>query len=91
MVALGVFVLLIELAWHHRLAEAGLIVGLLIVTALAGRWLLRDLRVHPASFPAATASQGLRVRTEPSEADQQGAKWSNLCVTLPRSEPEIGP
>jgi hypothetical protein len=56
---------MIELARHHRLPEAGLLVGLLIVTALAGRWLLRDLRVHPAGFPAATASHGLRIRTEP--------------------------
>jgi hypothetical protein len=41
------------------------------VTALAGRWLLRDLRVHPANFPAVTASHGLRIRTEPPEADQR--------------------
>jgi Transposase DDE domain len=71
MVALGVFVLLIEVARHHRPAEVALLLGLLLVTALAGRWFLRDLRVHPANFPAATASQGLRIRTEPSEADQR--------------------
>ena len=26
---------------------------------LAGRWLLRDLRAHPAGFPAPTVSHGL--------------------------------
>jgi hypothetical protein len=71
MVSLGILVLVIELARHHRLSEAGLLLGLLIVTALAGRWLLRDLRVHPANFPAATASHGLRIRTELSDPDQR--------------------
>ena len=65
MVALGVFVLVIELTRHHTLAEAGLLLGFLLLTALAGRWLLRDLRVHPANFPAATASHGLRIRIDP--------------------------
>ena len=35
--------------------------GLLVPVALAARWLLRDLRVHPANFPEPTASQGLRL------------------------------
>ena len=72
MVALGLFVLVIELARHHRLPEAGLLLGLLLVTALAGHWLLHDLRVHPANFPAPTASHGLRIGAEPSEADPRG-------------------
>ena len=33
-----------------------------VAIAIAGRWLLRDLRAHPAGFPAPTASHGLRVR-----------------------------
>jgi hypothetical protein len=70
MVALGLLVLVIELARHHTLSEAGLLLGLLIVTALAARWLLRDLRVHPANFPAASASHGLRLRTELPDPNQ---------------------
>ena len=31
-----------------------MLLGLLVPTALAARWLLRDLRVHPANFPAGT-------------------------------------
>src|SRR5262245_27061083 len=71
MVALGLFVLVIELARHHRLAEAALLLGLLLAAALAGRSLLRHVRVHPANFPAATASQGLRIQAEPRDADQR--------------------
>jgi len=33
----------------------------LVAGALAARWLVRDLRVHPANFPAPSPSQGLRM------------------------------
>jgi hypothetical protein len=62
LVGLAVLILLVELARHHRPAEAGLLLGLLGTAALAARWLARDLRAHPAGFPAPTVSQGLRLR-----------------------------
>jgi hypothetical protein len=31
----------------------------LVAGALAARWLVRDLRVHPANFPAPSPSHGL--------------------------------
>lgn len=60
LVGLSLLVLVVELARHHRLEESALLAGLLVVTALAARWLLRDLRVHPSNFPAPSGSQGLR-------------------------------
>jgi Transposase DDE domain len=51
LVALGGLILVVELVRHHASAEVGLLCGLLLVVALAARWLLRDLRVHPANFP----------------------------------------
>ena len=59
LVALAALVLLVELARHHSPAGVTLLLGLLVGIALAGRWLLRDLRVHPAGFPAPTVSHGL--------------------------------
>jgi hypothetical protein len=61
LVGLAGLVLLVELARHHGAAETAALVGMLAAIALAGRWLLRDLRVHPAGFPAPTAAQGLRI------------------------------
>ena len=51
MVSLAVLVLVIGVARHHAPAEAGLLLGLLALAAFTGRWLLRDLRVHPSNFP----------------------------------------
>ena len=52
MVGLAALVLVVELARHHEPAEAALLLALLVPTALGGRRLLEDLRVHPAGFPA---------------------------------------
>lgn len=60
MVGLAVLILLAEVARHHASAESLLLVGLLVPIAFAARWLLRDLRRHPANFPT-TSSHGLRV------------------------------
>jgi hypothetical protein len=62
LVALSGLILVVVLARHHEPAEAALLLGLLLPIALAGRWLLRDLRVHPAGLPSPTASHGLRLR-----------------------------
>lgn len=59
MVCLGALVLVVGLARHHEPPEALLLLGLLVPTALAARWLLRDLRAHPSNFPAHAASHGL--------------------------------
>lgn len=61
MVALSVLVVLVELVRHHTPVDVALLAGLLLSFALAARWLVRDLRRHPAGFPAPTPSQGLRL------------------------------
>ena len=61
LVGLGVLVLLAEVARNHEPPEAALLLGLLVPALLAARWLLRDLRLHPAGFPEPTPSQGLRL------------------------------
>ena len=67
-VALAALVLVVELARHHSLADTGLLLCLLLAAALAARWLARDLRARPASFPEPSASHGLRV----GGAERQG-------------------
>jgi hypothetical protein len=60
MVALAAVILVAELARHHSTTESSLLVVLLLAIAFAARWLLRDLRLHPANFPTPTAAQGFR-------------------------------
>lgn len=50
MVALGILILAVELVRNHEPRVLGLLAGLLVGAALAARWLLRDLRLHPTGF-----------------------------------------
>jgi hypothetical protein len=52
LVGLALLILVVEGARHHAPTEAGLLLGLGLGAVLAARWLLRDLRDHPANFPA---------------------------------------
>ena len=63
MIALAALILVVEAARHHDPREAALLIGLLAAAALAGRWLLRDLRAHPANFPEPTPAHGLGLVT----------------------------
>ena len=65
MVALAVLVLVVE---------AALLLGLIAVAALAARWLLRDLRAHPANFPTPAAAHGL-VATG-ADGRRRHSRWS---------------
>lgn len=71
LVGLSSLILVVELIRHHTLAEAAVLLGLLVPSALAARWLLRDLRVHPANFPA-TPAQGLRLPAGALDAEPHG-------------------
>jgi hypothetical protein len=55
LVSVSMLVLLVELARHHSPAELVVVFGGLVVTGAAARWLLRDLRRHPANFPDSVA------------------------------------
>lgn len=70
MVGLAAFVLVVELARHHEPPEAALLLGLLVPTALAGRWLLSDLRIHRSNFPTYAASHGLGLTVGAPDIDQ---------------------
>jgi hypothetical protein len=74
MIALAALVLVVAVARHHAPAEAGLLLGLLVPTALAGRWLLRDLRVHPSNFPAHAASHGLGLSAGAVDLDRSASR-----------------
>ena len=50
LVALAGLILVVEIARNHSAPEAALVLGLLLPIALAARWLVRDLRAHPARF-----------------------------------------
>jgi len=77
MVALGALILVVEAARHHEPPEAGLLLGLLTTALLAGRWLLRDLRAHPANFPTPTAAHGLGLATTGSDGRRPRSRWSS--------------
>ena len=52
--ALSVLILIGELFRHHAPLEAAVLLAMIGLVLLAGGWLLRDLRAHPADFPALT-------------------------------------
>jgi hypothetical protein len=60
LVVLAACVLLVEIVRHHRPAEAAVLCALLALCVLVGRFLLRDLRAHPANFPEPSGSYGFR-------------------------------
>jgi hypothetical protein len=61
MVCLSTLIVAVEAARNHRPYELALLLGTFALVAAAARWMLRDLRVHPAGFPAAAPSHGLRL------------------------------
>jgi hypothetical protein len=52
LVVLAALVLMVALALNHRAADGAVLGGLLGLCVLVFRMLLRDLRAHPANFPA---------------------------------------
>ena len=73
LVAVAALVVVVEIARHHDARETALMLALLILVSLAARWLARDLRVHPANFPAPSASQELRLRASPAETEKRAS------------------
>jgi hypothetical protein len=61
MVTLACLVLLVALVRNHALADVAALSGLLAACAVAARFLLRDLRLHPSNFPEPSPSHGLRM------------------------------
>jgi hypothetical protein len=63
MISLAALILIVAATRHHAAGELALLGGVLLLAALSARWLVRDLRRHPANFPAPTSSQGLGFAT----------------------------
>jgi hypothetical protein len=77
LVALAVLIVLVVGARHHQAPEAGLLLGVLAVAALAARWLMRDFRAHPAGFPASTDSHGLRFSAARPHGRRARSRWAS--------------
>jgi hypothetical protein len=77
MVGLGMLILVAEGVRHHRPHEAALLLASLGVAALAARWLARDLRAHPANFPAPTAAHGLRMTVTGADGARTASRWAS--------------
>jgi hypothetical protein len=54
LVVLAALILLVAAVRHHRLDDVAALGAVFVTALLAGRWLLRDLRAHPANFPQPT-------------------------------------
>ena len=63
MIVLSALILAVEGVRHHQPEEAALLLALLASTVVAGRWLLRDFRSHPAGFPESAGGETDGART----------------------------
>lgn len=61
LIAVSLLVVVVAALRHHAAGEVALLAGVASVAVLAGRWLLRDFRAHPANFPEPTPGHGLRM------------------------------
>lgn len=61
LVALALLVLAVGLVRNHAPPDLALLVACFALCLMAGRWLVRDFRAHPAGFPAPAPSHGLRL------------------------------
>jgi len=77
MVAVAVLVLTVAGARHHASDEAALVLGLLVVSVGTAVFLARDLRRHPANFPAASASHGLRMVSTGADGARARSRWAS--------------
>ena len=62
LVALAALVAAVALTRNHEPADGGVLMGLMAACAVAFRYLLRDLRTHPANFPDPSPAPGMRMK-----------------------------
>ena len=77
LVVLAVLVVLVALVRHHAFDEAAVLAGVLAAAALVGRWLVQDLRAHPANFPAPAASHGLGLAVTDATGRRAPSRWAS--------------
>jgi hypothetical protein len=75
LVVLASLIAAVALARNHGLADSAALVSLLVICAVLGRFLLRDLRRHPANFPEPAPSHGLRMTVTAADATRAPSRW----------------
>ena len=81
LVALAILVVTVALVRHHEPAEALVLLGLLAVAAVVGRWLLGDFRAHPANFPSPSAAHGLGIPVADAAGRRARSRWGSQNPT----------
>jgi hypothetical protein len=77
LVGLALLIVIVEGVRHHDPAEAALLVALGLAALLAARWLMRDLRAHPAGFPAPSGAQGLGMAVTGADGVRPPSRWAS--------------
>jgi hypothetical protein len=77
MVGLATLIVLAEGIRHHRPEEAAVLLVVIAAALLAARWLARELRRHPANFPASTTAHGLRMTVTGADGARPASRWAS--------------
>ena len=77
LVGLSLLIVVVEAVRHHDPVEAALLFALAVTGVLAARWLLRDLRAHPAGFPAPSAAHGLGLAVTGADGVRPRSRWAS--------------
>src|SRR5829696_2046849 len=77
LIALALLVVVAAGARNHAPQDALLLAGVLVVVLVAGRWLLRDFRAHPAGFPEARAAHRLGLPGTDAAGRRPRSRWAS--------------
>jgi hypothetical protein len=77
LVVLAALVAAVALIRNHGPVDSATLGALLVVCALLGRLLLRDLRRHPANFPEPAPSHGLRMTITGADGVRAPSHWAS--------------
>jgi hypothetical protein len=77
LVGLAALVALVAAVRNPGAGEAALLGGTLALALAAAVWLGRDLRRHPANFPAATAAHGLGMTVTGADGVRPRSRWAS--------------
>ena len=72
---LSALVLLVAAVRNHQPADLVVLVPLVLAVAVTGRWLAADFRRHPAGFPEAAPSHGLKLTVSGSDGSRPRSRW----------------
>jgi DDE family transposase len=77
LVAVAVLVLLAAGVRNHTPQEAAALLVALIAAVAVAAWLARDLRRHPAGFPAPAPAHGLRMTVTGADGARPQSRWAS--------------